>query len=51
MIVVVIMGLGMMTHTSNCLFLLFSSANKSLPFLHILVPLIDEESVSIISDE
>ena len=41
----------MMHHTPNCLFLICSSAKKSLPFHHILVPLVDEGSVSIMSDE
>ena len=41
----------MISHTSNCLFLIFYSAKKSLPFHHILVPLVEEEFVSIMSDE
>ena len=40
-----------MPHTSNCLFLLCSSVNKKLLFQHICVPIIEEESVSIMSDE
>ena len=45
------MGLGMMPHTLNRLFLLFLSANNSLLLHHIFVPLVEEGSVPIMSDE
>ena len=51
MVVVGSIVLGMMPHTSNCLFLIYSSANKSFPFHHVLVPLVEEDSVSIMYDE
>ena len=51
MIVVGSMDWGMMMHTSNWFFLLFYSSEKTLPFQHIFVPLVEEESVSIVSDE
>ena len=41
----------MLPHTSNCLFLLCSFAKNKLPFQHIFVPLVEEESVSIMYDE
>ena len=41
----------MMPHTSNLLFLICSSANNTLPFKNIFVPLVEEDSVSIMYDE
>ena len=41
----------MTPHTSNCLFILCYFLNKTLPFQHVFVPLVEEESVYIMPDE
>ena len=40
-----------MPHTSNFLFIIFYYSMKSLPFHHILVPLVEEDSASFIYDD
>ena len=51
MIILVSMEEGMIPHTLNLFIALCSSANKSLHFYHIFIPLVEEESVSIMHDE
>ena len=51
MVVVESAGWVIMHHTSNCLFILCYSAKNSLLFHHIFVPLVEDDPISIISDE